>query len=155
MNTLKTIELYILKGCLSHYVNSISIKLFLKRDRERRVTKQEWQEWQQGKKRGNRESRRAAARGTEKIHSQEVSKVPAHKAVRQPQFLLIPQGVQCNCYHSGKEFTQEMPVQSLGWEDPLEKETATHSHILAWKTAWTEEPGGLQSLGSQSQTLSD
>ena len=40
-------------------------------------------------------------------------------------------------------------VQSLGWEDPLEKETATHSSILAWKTPWTEEPGGLQSMGSQ------
>ena len=52
---------------------------------------------------------------------------------------------------------QEMWVQSLGWEDPLEKEMATHSSILAWRVAWTEEPGGLQSMGSQkSQTqLSD
>ena len=40
---------------------------------------------------------------------------------------------------------QEIQVQSLGWEDPLEKEMATHSSILAWKTLWTEEPGGLQS----------
>ena len=40
-------------------------------------------------------------------------------------------------------------VQSLGWEDPLEKEMATHFSILAWKTPWTEEPGGLQSMGSQ------
>jgi len=40
-------------------------------------------------------------------------------------------------------------VQFLGWEDPLEKETATHSSILAWKIPWTEEPGGLQSMGSQ------
>ena len=45
--------------------------------------------------------------------------------------------------------TQEMQVQSLGWEDPLEKEMATHSSILAWKIPWTEEPGGLQSMGSQ------
>ena len=44
---------------------------------------------------------------------------------------------------------QEMQVPSLGWEDPLEKETATHSRILAWETPWTEEPGGLQSLGWQ------
>ena len=44
---------------------------------------------------------------------------------------------------------QEMPVQSLGREDPLEKEMATHSSILAWRIPWTEEPGGLQSLGSQ------
>ena len=44
---------------------------------------------------------------------------------------------------------QEMGVQSLGWEDPLEKEMATHSSILAWKISWTEEPGGLQSMGSQ------
>ena len=38
---------------------------------------------------------------------------------------------------------QEMRVQSLGWEDPLGWETATHSSILAWKIPWTEEPGGL------------
>ena len=44
---------------------------------------------------------------------------------------------------------QETWVQSLGWEDPLEKEMATHSRILAWKIPWTEEPGGLQSMGSQ------
>ena len=39
-------------------------------------------------------------------------------------------------------------VRSLGWEDPLEKEMATHSSILAWEILWTEEPGGLQSMGS-------
>ena len=44
---------------------------------------------------------------------------------------------------------QETWVQSLGQEDPLEKETATHSSILAWRIQWTEEPGGLQSMGSQ------
>ena len=42
---------------------------------------------------------------------------------------------------------QEMKVQSLGWEDPLGKEMATHSSILAWKNPWTEEPGGLLSMG--------
>ena len=40
-------------------------------------------------------------------------------------------------------------VRSLGWEDPVEKEMASHSSILAWKIPWTEEPGGLQSTGSQ------
>ena len=40
-------------------------------------------------------------------------------------------------------------VQSLGWEDPLEKEIGTHSSILAWKIPWKEEPGGLWSMGSQ------
>ena len=44
---------------------------------------------------------------------------------------------------------QETQVQSLGWEDPLEKEIATHSSILAWKIPWIEEPGGLQSIGCQ------
>ena len=44
--------------------------------------------------------------------------------------------------------TQETGVQSLGREDPLEKEMATHSSIPAWKIPWTEEPGGLQSMGS-------
>ena len=43
----------------------------------------------------------------------------------------------------------EIWVQSLGWEDPLEKGKATHSSILAWRILWTEEPGGLQSMGSQ------
>ena len=42
-----------------------------------------------------------------------------------------------------------MWVQSLGWEDPLEKGMATHSSILAWKFSWSEEPGGLQSIGQQ------
>ena len=44
---------------------------------------------------------------------------------------------------------QEARIQSLGQEDPLEKGMATHSSILAWRIPWTEEPGGLQSLGSQ------
>ena len=43
----------------------------------------------------------------------------------------------------------ETQVQSLGQEDPLEKEMATHSSILAWKMRWTEAPGGLPSMGSQ------
>ena len=44
---------------------------------------------------------------------------------------------------------QETWVQSLGWEDPLEMEMATHSSILAWRILWTEEPGEVQSMGSQ------
>ena len=44
---------------------------------------------------------------------------------------------------------QETWVQSLGQEDPLEQEMATHPSILAWRIPWTEEPGGLQSMGSQ------
>ena len=43
---------------------------------------------------------------------------------------------------------QETWAQSLGWEDPLEKGKATHSSILAWRIPWTEEPGGLHSVGS-------
>ena len=43
----------------------------------------------------------------------------------------------------------EIQVGSLGWEDPLEKEMATHSSTLAWKISWTEEPGRLQSMGPQ------
>ena len=46
---------------------------------------------------------------------------------------------------------QETQVRSLGWEDTLEKEMATHSSIPAWKIPWTTETGGLQSIGSQSQ----
>ena len=44
---------------------------------------------------------------------------------------------------------RETWIQSLGWGDPLEKEMATHSSTLAWKIPWTEEPGRLQSVGSQ------
>ena len=52
-----------------------------------------------------------------------------------------------------KQETQETWVQFLGQEDPLEKKMATHSSILAWKTPWAEEPGGLQFMGFQkSQT---
>ena len=44
---------------------------------------------------------------------------------------------------------QETQVRSMGWKDPLEKEMANHSSILAWKSSWTEELGKLQSMGSQ------
>ena len=47
---------------------------------------------------------------------------------------------------------QEMQLQSLVWEDPLEEEMATHSSILAWRIPWTEGSGGLQAMESQSQT---
>ena len=52
---------------------------------------------------------------------------------------------------------QETQVQSLGWEDPLEKEMATHYNILAWKIPWTEEPAGLQStrVTKEADTTSD
>ena len=45
-----------------------------------------------------------------------------------------------------------MQIQCMGREDPLEKEMETHSSIFAWETPWTEEPGGLWSMGSKSQT---
>ena len=48
---------------------------------------------------------------------------------------------------------QEMRFQSLGQEDSLEKEMATHSSILAWEILWIEEPGGLQSVGSQESDM--
>ena len=51
--------------------------------------------------------------------------------------------------------TWETCVQSLGWEDTLEKEMATHSSVLAWEVPWTEEPGGLQSMGSQESDMTE
>ena len=48
---------------------------------------------------------------------------------------------------------QEMQVWSLGWEEPLEKEMATHSSIFAWKTPWAEEPGRLQYMESQKSAI--
>ena len=47
---------------------------------------------------------------------------------------------------------QETWVQSLGWEDPLEEDMATHTSILAWRIPWTEETGGIQSIASQRVT---
>ena len=66
----------------------------------------------------------------------------------------IPWSVYTYMYHRSQMVKnppamQETGVQSLGWEDPLEKEMATHSGILAWRIPWTEEPGGLQSKGLQ------
>ena len=49
--------------------------------------------------------------------------------------------------------TQEMQIQPLGWEDPLEEEMTTHSSILVWKIPWSEEPGGLPSVESQRDTI--
>ena len=67
------------------------------------------------------------------------------------EFLFIYLFYSFPCSSVGKESAsvQETRVWSLGWEDPLEKEMATHSSILAWKISWTKEPGGLQSMGSQ------
>ena len=48
---------------------------------------------------------------------------------------------------------QDKQIRSLGWEDLLEKEMATHSSILAWEIPWTEKPGGLQSMGSQKSQI--
>ena len=48
--------------------------------------------------------------------------------------------------------TKKTGAQSLGWEDPLEEDMATHSSVLAWKIPWTEEPGGLQSIAFQNWT---
>ena len=50
---------------------------------------------------------------------------------------------------------QEMQVQALGQEDPLEKETPIHSGAFAWKIPWTEEPGGLQFMGSQEPDVTE
>ena len=52
---------------------------------------------------------------------------------------LVAQTVKASAYNVG----------DLGWDDPLEKEMAAHSSIVAWKILWTKEPGGLQSMGSQ------
>ena len=59
---------------------------------------------------------------------------------------LVPQMLKC------LPAVWETQVRSLGWGDHLEKEMATHSNTLAWKIPWTEEPGRLQSMGSQSWT---
>ena len=64
------------------------------------------------------------------------------------------QGLGGRCFPGGaneenQPANEETQVRSLGGEDPLKEEVATHSSILAWKIPWTEEPGGLQSIGLQ------
>ena len=59
------------------------------------------------------------------------------------------QVVLCERIHLRMQEVRETQDRSLGWKDPLEKETATHSSILAWRIPWMEEPGGLQSIRSQ------
>ena len=59
------------------------------------------------------------------------------------------QMTQWSKIHLPMQETQETWVSSPGWEDPLEQEMATHSSTLAWRIPWTEEPGGLQPMGSQ------
>ncbi|RNJ94163.1 hypothetical protein COI36_12735 [Neisseria meningitidis] len=58
------------------------------------------------------------------------------------------EGLPCGSAVKNQHAMRETWVQSLGREDPLEEEMATHSSILAWRIPWTEEPGGLQSKGS-------
>ena len=60
--------------------------------------------------------------------------------------------VKDSAYQCGRG---ETGVQSLGQEDPLEEDMATHSNIHAWKISWTQEPGGLESMGLQNQTQLD
>ena len=50
---------------------------------------------------------------------------------------------------------QETQIQSLGWDNPLEKEMATYSNILAWRSPWTEEPGRLQSMGHKESDMTE
>ena len=58
-------------------------------------------------------------------------------------------GFPCSSVSKESACSAGSQAQSLGWEDPLEKEMATHSSILVWKISWTEDHGGLQSMGSQ------
>ena len=70
-----------------------------------------------------------------------MGKVQLKKSRKNIRTSLVAQMVKC------VSTMREIRVQSLGWEDTLEKEMATHSSLLAWKIPWTQEPGGLQSMG--------
>ena len=64
-----------------------------------------------------------------------------------------PKGVPSGSEVKNLPAMQEMWVQSLGWEDSLEKDMTTHSSILTWEIPWTEEPGGLQSMEMQKSQI--
>ena len=77
-----------------------------------------------------------------------------HDLETTPQTIFIFVEVQLILIFSGDSVVKNPPakkdlVRSLGWEDPLEEEMATHSSILAWRILWTEEPSGLQTMGLQ------
>ena len=89
------------------------------------------------------------------MHNQKLIICPTHCDI-QPHYLLKPFLNSSPVWASlvaqrlkGLPAMQKTWVRYLGWEDPLEKEMETHSRILAWRIPWTEEPGGLQSTGSQ------
>ena len=75
----------------------------------------------------------------------QISPLYSHKYTLRTDQLGVPGGPMAKTPSA----MQETRLRSLGWQDPLEKEMATHSSILAWRIPWTEEPGGLQSTGLQ------
>ena len=77
----------------------------------------------------------------------EISHTHTHTQIQ----MCLSISIELPCWLSGKESTCDAGDASsiLGWEDPLEKEIGTHSSILAWSIPWTEEPDGLQSMGSK------
>ena len=79
-------------------------------------------------------------------------KLEAYFAVKKTSHLILNGSFPGGLYDKESIAMQETWVQSLNREDPLEKKMAAHSSILAWRIPWKEEPGGLQSMGSQSQT---
>ena len=87
------------------------------------------------------------------VHSQQLSLLKI--SCPNSPYLCCPVGFLGSSMVKNPPAMQEMQetwVQSLGWEDPLEEGMVTHSSILAWRIPWTEEAGGLQFVGSQSQT---
>ena len=73
-------------------------------------------------------------------------------SAQMPRYMQIIRGFPGGSDGKESPAIQETWVQSLGQEDPLEKGMATHSSILAWKIPWTEEPGGMQSMGMQTES---
>ena len=85
------------------------------------------------------------------MHSQEVE-VERADTDTSPVFIRVPQAIRASLVAQllkNPPALWETWIRSLGWEDSLEKGKVTHSSILAWRIPWTEEPGGLQSMGSQ------
>ena len=88
-------------------------------------------------------------RGARQTTVHEFARVRHNLVTKPPPPMLSPRAFQVAPVVKNLSAVQETGVLSLGQEDPLEKEMATHSSILAWRIPWTEEPGGLQSMGSQ------
>ena len=108
------------------------------------IFRSRWSKWEKDWQRGWRRNRSWSYKSQARREFQRQELVRGKAVALETGFFFFFNVFKCFC-----ERNRETQVWSLGWEDPLEEEMVTHSSILAWEILWTEEPSGLQSMGSQ------